>query len=260
MTTNRKSGSAQRIVGDAAHVVADNAKKAATATRIGATKAAVATRDGAKIALDATGKFAQSAAKFVDEKTREALAKELEKSRPAAISTLARLRKANPSMTPREIIAQLDTEFSAAEKGASATSTAFTEAAANYVLTLNEIYGKAVRDENRKIALVNIVLAANSGVAKAVVQVGAGILTIVSKRFAAAAIVAGVVNFLNKHASKVSWLGVVAKLAGIKNPAQKSAAWIVVTASRKVLGEPPAKWPASKKPAPKKPATKKPAS
>lgn len=249
---------AQRIAEDAAHAVVDGAKKAAVATHKGAKVAAGATADAAKIVATSTTEFAKKSAKFVDAKTREALAKELAKTRPAAIATLARLRKAGPSSKPAGIIGALDAEFTSAEEGASATSAEFTASAANYVLTLNEIYGYKVRDEGRRAALINIVLAANSGAARAVAQVGGWVLTIVSKRFAAAALVAGVVNFANKHANKLTWLGVVAKLAGIKNPARKSAAWIVITASRRVLGEPPTTWPATAKPAAKKSPVKKP--
>jgi hypothetical protein len=204
-------------------------------------------RDGAQAGLEVTGEFARKSATYLDAKAREALDKEFAKAQPAALEQLARLRTANPDATPGEIVALLDTEFNATSATKRTSSTSFTSVATTYVLTLNAIHGDHVRNENRRWALVYLLLAADSNVAKYVVQVGALVLSFASKRFAAiAGAVAVITNLLGKGKAKVSWLGPLAKLAGITNPGRIGATRLVSMASRRILGDPPAAWPDSK--------------
>jgi hypothetical protein len=259
-STPNKTG----LIARATSSVADRARTTATAARKGAKIAAGATSDAAKVAAQATADFAKKTGKFLDTKSRELLAKEFEKNRPIAVASVARLRQVNGSATPSEIVKLLSDEFALAEKGVPGKSEKFLAAATNYVLALNEIYGKNVRDENRRQLLLYVLLAANSNVAAVVAQVGAMAFAFLTKRFAAVAIVTVVADFIRKNSGKATWLVTLSKLAGMKNVGRTSASWVVVNASLKILGPAPASWPAAakkqvaKKPAATKPAARKP--
>jgi hypothetical protein len=227
--------------------VSARAAKLARAAAGGAKKAALVARDGAQVGIGVTAEFAKKSATYLDAKARETLNKEFAKAEPAALEQLARLRAVNPDATPGEIVALLDAEFNVSAQAKQASLTAFTSAATTYVLTLNAIHGDHVRNENRRWALVYLLLAADSNVARYVVQVGALVLSFASKRFTAVAgAVAVVTNLLGKGKAKVSWLGPLAKLAGITNPGRIGATRLVSMASRRILGNPPAAWPDSK--------------
>jgi hypothetical protein len=238
---------AQQHAGVVAHDVAEVAKKAANAAS-----------KNAKIVADGTIDLAKKAGRFLDTKSRELLAKEFEKNRPIAVASVARLRQANGSAAPSEIVKLLSDEFALAEKGVPGKSVKFLAAATNYVLSLNEIYGKKVRDENRRQLLLYVLLAANSNVAAVAAQVGAMAFAFLTKRFAAVAIVTLVTDFIRKNSGKATWLVTMAKLAGIKTVGRTSASLVVVNASLKILGPAPKTWPAAgKKPVAKKPAARK---
>lgn len=216
-------------------------------------KAAEAARDGAKIAAEATADFAKKTGKYLDAKSRAYLDAEFAKHRPAGIANVSRLRKEHPRATPAEVIDQLSAEFMQTEKGVSPKSDKFLAASTVYVVSLNEIYGDRVRDNTQRQILLYVLLAANSNVARVVAQVSAFALAFISKRFA---VIATVVAWVKKNAGKLSWVATIAKLAQIENAGKKSASWVVVNASLKILGPAPATWPVAKKsPAKAKPST-----
>jgi hypothetical protein len=255
-STPNKTG----LIARAASSVADRARITATAARKGAKIAAGATANAAKVAVDATTEFASKTGKFLDQKSRELLAKEFEKNRPLALATVVRLRKTHRGAKPAEIVELLSAEFMKNEKEVSAESEKFLAASTHYVITLSEIYGDKVRDNTQRQILLYLVLAANSKAAKVITQVGVVVLTFASKRFAAiASVVAIGTEFLKRSAGKMSWVSALATLAGISNVGRKSASWVVVNASRKILGPAPTTWPAAKTAPAKKPAAKKPA-
>jgi hypothetical protein len=215
-------------------------------------KAAGAARDGAVVATGVTADIAKKAGKYLDAKSRAYLDAEFAKLRPAGMANVSRLRKEHPRATPAEVIDQLSTEFMQTEKGTSAKSEKFLAASTIYVVSLNEIYGDKVRDNTQRQILLYVLLAANSNVARVVAQVSAFALAFISKRFA---VIATVVAWVKKNAGKLSWVATIAKLAQIENAGKKSASWIVVNASLKILGPAPASWPAAKKsPAEAKPS------
>jgi hypothetical protein len=240
----------------------DQVARAGLAARDVAHVAAGATANAAKVAVDATTEFASKTGKFLDQKSRELLAKEFEKNRPLALATVVRLRKAHRGAKPAEIIEILSAEFMKSEKEVSAESEKFLAASTHYVITLSEIYGDKVRDNTQRQILLYLVLAANSKAAKVITQVGVVALTFASKRFAAiASVVAIGTEFLKRSAGKMSWVSALATLAGISNVGRKSASWVVVNASLKILGPAPALWPAAgKKPVAKKRAAQNPVS
>jgi hypothetical protein len=245
MSANKIPSKSAKIGGKVS--VGARATKIARAAGGGAKKAAIVARDGAQVGIAVSAEFAKKTATYLDVKAREALDKEFAKAEPAALEQLARLRAANPDATPGEIVALLDTEFNATASTKKASSTAFTTAATTYVLTLNAIHGDYVRNENRRWALVYLLLAADSNVARYGVQVGALVLSFASKRFAAVAgAIAVATNLLGKSKAKVAWLGPLAKLAGITKPGRIGGTRLVSMASRRILGDPPAAWPDSK--------------
>jgi hypothetical protein len=236
---------AQQHAGVVAHDVAEVAKKAANAAG-----------KNAKIVADGTIDLAKKAGRFLDTKSRELLAKEFEKSRPIAVASVARLRQANSGAKPAEIVELLSAEFMKNEKDVSAESEKFLTASTHFVITLNEIYGDKVRDNTQRQVLLYIVLAANSKAAKVIAQVGVVALTFASKRFAGVTLVVEKVkDLVTKSQGKMAWVSALATLAGVNYVGRKSASWVVVNASLKILGPAPASWPAAaKKPVAKKPA------
>jgi len=236
------------------------ARKAAIAARDGAKVAAGATTDAAKIAASAAADFAKQTGAFLDASSRSFLDAEFAKYQSAGVATVARLRKAHSGAKPAEIVEILSAEFMKNEKEASAESEKFLTASTHYVITLNEIYGDKMRDNTQRQVFLYLVLAANSKAAKVIAQVGVVALTFASKRFAAiASVVAIGTEFLKRSAGKMSWVSALAKLAGVSDVGRKSAGWVVVNASLKILGPAPTTWPAAKTAPAKKPAAKKPA-
>jgi hypothetical protein len=211
-------------------------------------KAAEAARDGAKIAAEATADFAKKTGKYLDAKSRAYLDAEFAKHRPAGIANVSRLRKEHPRATPAEVIDQLSAEFMQTEKGVSPKSDKFLAASIVYVVSLNEIYGDRVRDNTQRQILLYVLLAANSNVARVAAQVGVLALSFVSKRFGAvSASIAAAVAWVKKNSGRLSWVTALAKLAQIEHAGRKSASWIVVNASLKILGPTPTDWPISEK-------------
>jgi hypothetical protein len=255
-STPNKTG----LIARATSTIADRARITATAARKGAKVAAGATTRAAKVAAQATADFAKKTGKFLDAQSRSFLEAEFAKHKPVGAAKVARLRQAHSVAKPAEIVELLSAEFMKNEKGVSAESERFVTASTHYVLTLNEIYGDKVRDNMQRQVLLYVVLAANSKAAQVVTQVGLVALSFASKRFAAIATVVAIgTELLTKSAGKMSWVTALAKLAGIRDVGRKSASWVVVNASLKILGPAPASWPAAaKKPMAKKPTAKKP--
>jgi hypothetical protein len=237
------------------------ARKAASAARDGAKVAAGATTDAAKVAASAAADFAKKTGAFLDASSRSFLDAEFAKYQSVGVATVARLRQANSGAKPAEIVELLSAEFMKNEKDVSAESEKFLAASTHFVITLNEIYGDKVRDNTQRQVLLYIVLAANSKAAKVIAQLGVVALTFASKRFAGISIlVEKVKDLATKSAGKVAWVGALATLAGVSYLGRKSASWVVVNASLKILGPAPESWPAAvKKPLAKKPTATKPA-
>jgi|GEM_PF-3153507 hypothetical protein len=248
------------LVARATAGIAEGAKRTTAAARKGAKIAADVTVDAAKVTAQATTDFAKKTGKFLDAKSRSFLEAEFAKHRHIGVATVAGLRKANVGATPAEIVTILSDEFIQKEKGSSAESEKFVASATHFVISLNEIYGDKVRDPMQRQVLLYLVLAANSKAARVVAQVGVVALSFASKRFAAiASVVAIGSEFLKRSAGKLSWVGALAKLAGIEDVARKGAGWVVANASHKILGPAPKTWPATKPAAAKKAVVKKPA-
>jgi hypothetical protein len=236
------------------------ARKAVIAARDGAKTAAGATTDAAKAAAQATADFAKRTGNFLDAQSRSFLEAEFTKHKPVGVATVTRLRKAHSGAKPTEIVEILSAEFMKNETAVSAESERFVTSSTHYVITLNEIYGDQVRDNTQRQVLLYLVLAANSKAAKVLAQVGVIALSFASKRFAAIATVVTIgTEFLKKSAGKMSWVSALAKLAGVSNVGRKSASWVVVNASLKILGPAPKTWPTAKTAAERKPVAKKPA-
>lgn len=250
----------RRLIARIAAGIAEGSKRTTAAARKGAKVAAGATADAAKVTAQATTDFAKKTGKFLDAKSRSFLDAEFAKYRPVGVAAVARLRKTNVGATPAEVVTIFSDEFIQKEKGSSAGSDKFVASATHFVITLNEIYGDKVRDSTQRQVLLYLVLAANSKAAQVVAQIGVVALSFASKRFAAIASVVAIGNeFLKKSAGKLSWVGALAKLAGIEDAARKGAGWVVATAALKILGPAPKTWPPTKTAAVKKPAAAKPA-
>lgn len=263
-TTNKGSERVERATAIAragAEKLGTAARKAAIAARDGAKVAAGATTDAAKVAASAAADFAKKTGAFLDASSRSFLDAEFARYQSVGVATVARLRKAHSGANPSEIVELLSAEFMKTEKEVSAESEKFLTASTHFVITLNEVYGDKVRDNTQRQVLLYLVLAANSKAAKVIAQVGVVALTFASKRFAAiASVVAIGTEFLKRSAGKMSWVSALATLAGVSDVGRKSASWVVVNASLKILGPAPASWPAAaKEPVAKKPAAKKPA-
>jgi len=235
------------------------ARKTAIAARDGAKVAAGATTDAAKVAASAAADFAKKTGAFFDSSSRSFLDAEFAKYQSVGVATVARLRQANSGAKPAEIVELLSAEFMKNEKDVSAESEKFLAASTHFVITLNEIYGDKVRDTTQRQVLFYLVLAANSKAAKVVAQVGVVAFKFASKRFPGlSVVVAKLKDIAAKSKGKVGWVSALATLAGVSNVGRKSASWVVVNASLKILGPAPAAWPAAaKKPVAKKPVARK---
>jgi hypothetical protein len=261
-TTNNGSERIERataIARASAEKLGAAAQKAAIATRDGAKFAAGATTDAAKVAASAAADFAKKTGAFLDASSRSFLDAEFSKHQSVGLATVTRLRKANSGAKPAEIVELLSAEFMKREKDVSAESERFLTASTHFVITLNEIYGDKVRDNTQRQVLLYLVLAANSKAAKVIAQVGVIAFTFASKRFAGlSVVVAKLKDIAAKSKGKVGWVSALATLAGVSNVGRKSASWVVVNASLKILGPAPAAWPAAaKKPVAKKPVARK---
>lgn len=200
--------------------------------------------DGAGVsAKTAAGKIASQAVKAkssVDKKVRAALDEAYEVKRKEAIDNVARLRQANPELSPKEIIGVLEKGLKAADEKSSDKSEAFSSAASIYVLSVVEVHGASKKSNRNRQKLIDVVVAFDSRTTKTIAAVGGFALTILAKRFGP---VARALKAAAKLGGKAALVAPVIALAGIKNPGKKGAAWAVVAATEKLLGEPPKSWP-----------------
>ena len=234
----------------------ERVERATAIARAGAEKLGTAARKAASAAAD----VAKKTGAFLDASSRSFLDAEFAKYQSIGVATVARLRKAHSGAKPAEIVELLSAEFMKNEKEVSAESEKFLTASTHFVITLNEIYGDKVRDNTQRQVLLYLVLAANSKAAKVIAQVGVVALTFASRRFAGVTLVVEKVkDLVTKSQGKLAWVSALATLAGVSYVGRKSASWVVVNASLKILGPAPASWPAAtKKPAATKPAARKP--
>ena len=246
---------------DLKDTIAASLKTAGAAAAKGAKLGIGAAKDGAVFAA----KEAVKAKDAIDTKSRAALDKAYAAKRSHAVKNLARLKAANPTATPAEILDILETELKEIEKDAGADSEKFLSSTSMFVFTAVELYPARSGDAATKQRLIDAVVLLDSAVAKNVAKFGGLAVGILVARFTAAGRAAAVVG---KLGSKIKWMTPLLAIAGIKNPGKKSAAWAVNAATRKILGAAPKTWPAekaapakasaAKKPAAKKPVAKKP--
>lgn len=206
-------------------------------------KVAKASGTAIKHSAEKVAEKAAEAKHFTDEQIRAGLDKAYARKRPVYVENLARLKKSNPKAKPSEILEILEKELHDAESKAGSDSTAYIEAAALYALTAVEVYGEQIRDPEDKQQLVDWVILLDSGATKGIVEFGGLAVTLVAGRIGA---VGKAVAAVGKVTSKLSWLNPLIAMAGIKNPGKKSASWVVINATKKLLGESPESWKAPK--------------
>lgn len=241
-------GDSEKPLSSIVRATGQRVAKAARATATGARTAARAAGRGAKASAEAVATAGVATARTVAKKTLDLREKELAKARPAAVAVVARLRKSKPTATPAEIVASLEASFTKDNKATTPQSELFLKSAVTYVVGLDEIYGTKVRDPKIRDGLISFVLAANSDAARAVAEVGALVLPFAPSR------VQGIVSAaktaqktIRRNAGKLSILAPLAKLAGVSNAGRMGGAALVVAASRRAFGDPPAKWPTATK-------------
>jgi len=224
---------------DTTAAAAEGAAKVGAAAADGAAKAGHATLEAMKDVGGAVATGASTAKDYVDDKTREALDNAYAAKRHIAVDKLVALRKAHPGASPGAVLDILEKELTDSELKSGAESEGFSGAAALYALTAVEIHGELVANATNKQRLVDAVVVIDSETAKNIALVGGLALTLVAGRFSS---VGKAAKLLAKVTLKVAWLKPIMSLAGIENPGQKSAAWVLVTASHKVLGPAPESW------------------
>jgi hypothetical protein len=213
---------------EGAEVVADQATKAAKA-------GAKAAKEGASLVAEKAGE----AKDFLDEKTRSGLDHAYAAKQKIAIENLARLRNANPTGSPSDILSELEADLVKAETKNGDDSEEFASATALYIFTAVEVYGSQVKDVGSRQKLIDATVMIDSSAAKMAAKaagIGIGILL---ARF-------GAKDGVKKLVAGMASAGVLVQILGIKNPGKKSATWIAVSAINKFLGEAPVTWGAAK--------------
>ncbi len=275
---------AKHNLGLAANAAAGGAKKVAIAAQKGAlvavdattvaaaagVKAALAGADLAKKGAVVVWDGAKKVKTQIDQKTRKSLDAEYSQHAPIAAKNLERIRMANPSSTPSEIIKLLEREYFASEVTKGADAADFIASTTTFVLSVVAIHGKHVRNTKNSQALIDWVMVGNSKSASIIAEYGSlAILLIpkipipaIQKAFTGAQSGLKAVSekdlaqkLLKFAAGAAPFL---AKL-GIKNPGHQSMGRMIAAITRKTLGPAPKSWPSTKPAAARKPAAKKPA-
>lgn len=204
--------------------------------------------DAGSNAKRAAGKVADQAVKAkdsVDAKIRAGLDEAYAVKRKVAIENVARLRKANANCSPKDLIQLLEEELKAADEATDEKTEAFTSAASLYMLSVVEVHGAKGEPTTNSQRLIDVVVALDSKAAKVIAAAGGFAVALLAKRFGP---VGKVVKGAAKFGGKVALVAPILNLAGIKNPGKKGAAWAVVAATEKILGEPPKSWPKAEAP------------
>ncbi|MFM6980181.1 MAG: hypothetical protein ACKOWE_02100 [Micrococcales bacterium] len=206
-----------------------------------ATKAGKRVSKTAKNAANALKKGSIASWDFVDEKFRANLDKSLKSRKSLAIKNVNRLRAANPSASPIEIIEILMSDLNAAE--AKPDNDAFSSSVSLYVFSVIEIYGDEVKDFEARDGLAVKIAVLDSAFIKNTIKYAPEAVSLL-------------VSILTKKGKmpklpikgekllKFSWVPkALAKFLGIKNVGRKSISLVVDAATRKALGLPPELWP-----------------
>lgn len=187
---------------------------------------------------------AAQARDFVSTRTRSSLDKAYLVKKEVAVAKVAKLRAENKKATPVEIIALLDAELKSEELHAGTNNDAFTSAVAIYVCSVIEVYGANKKNQAARQRLIDALVVMDSKVTKNVAKYGGVAVALFSKRLR---VVGAAVATLASLRSKAPWLKRGLAILGIKNPGKKGAAFAVIAATKKTLGQPPKAWPATKK-------------
>lgn len=220
--------------------VADAVRARLHEAKTGAANVAKVGAGAIQATAGAVANGAINAKSYVDRKTRESLDKAYEIRRRDAVANLARIKTTRPKATPAEISTQLELELREAESKSGSDSEAFVACVTTFVLTSVELHDQTSADAAARQRLIDAVTVIDSKLAKNAAKYGKVALAILATRFGP---IGKLVSFVSVAGNKVPWLKVVMSIAGIKNPGKKSAAWIVIAATRKVLGAPAANWP-----------------
>jgi hypothetical protein len=207
----------------------------------GAEKAAKASGHSIKETAEKVADKATDAKHFTDAQLRAGLDKAYQAKRQAHVENLARLRKKNPKANPSRILDILEKELHAAETKSGSDSSKYIEAATLYSLTAVEVYGEHVKDSEAKQRLIDWVVLLDSKATKGIVEFGGLAVTLIAGRIG---VVGKAVKAVSKVTDKISWLSPLVEMAGIKNPGKQSASWLIISATKGVMGNPPDSWPA----------------
>lgn len=215
----------QTAVTEFAREQASNISKLAEAGADGMAQAA-------KSVSNAVGDFTDNVA----DKTRELLDEAHAKRRPAARDRLKTYLTSSEQLTPEQIISDLQDELTRAEKASGSESDLFVTAAADYVVTVVELYGDFSKDPVMRQKLIDAVLVLDSQVSRLLQEFGGLALELVAGRVQTAG---KILKLVKKASSKISKFNAVAQKFGVENVGTKSAAWVVVRATENALGTPP---------------------
>lgn len=209
----------------------------------GLTRAGDLADDAGANAKVAAGSIADQARKTkgsVDEKIRATLDAAYESKRQAAIENVARIKKANADLSPQEVLGQLRNDLKAADESSGEKTDSFTSAASLYILSVVEVHGAGKQLNGNSQKLVDVVIALDSSAAKTILALGGFAVTLLAKRFGP---VGKALTAAAKLGGKAAVVASLVSLTGIKSPGKKGAAWAVIAATEKLLGEPPKSWP-----------------
>ncbi|MEY2736997.1 MAG: hypothetical protein RL683_115 [Actinomycetota bacterium] len=220
---------------DGAEIVADQATKAAKVSADAAKKGLEAAKDGAHVVAEKAGE----AKAYVDAKSRELLDKAYAKKRELAAEHLQKVRAKHPNATPVEIQQELEKELHANEEELGAESETFSTAVTIYVLASFEVHGAKPSDSEAHQKLIDAILVLDSEVSKGIQKYGGLAVELLLGRVKTAGKVAKIALDASKKIAKFQPL---IKTLGIQNIGKQSMSAIVISATKKNLGETPSAW------------------
>lgn len=242
---------------DGADLVADQATKAAKEGAKAAKKGFEAAKDKAEVVAEQATKVAQAGAKvakegaqivaekageaksYVDAKSRELLDKAYAKKHAIALEHVAKFKAKFPKSTPVEIQLELEKELHANEEKLGAESETFSTAVTTYVLASFEIHGAKPSDSEAHQKLIDAVLVLDSEVSKGIQKYGGLAVELLLGRVKTAGKVAKIAI---EATNKIAKFQPLIKTLGIQNIGKQSMSMIVISATKKNLGETPTTW------------------
>lgn len=200
-----------------------------------AKKGLEAAKDGAHVVAEKAGE----AKAYVDTKSRELLDKAYAKKRDLAAEHLQKVRAKHPKATPVEIQQELEKELHANEEKLGAESETFSTAVTIYVLASFEVHGAKPSDSEAHQKLIDAILVLDSEVSKGIQKYGGLAVELLLGRVKTAGKVAKIALDASKKIAKFQPL---IKTLGIQNIGKQSMSAIVISATKKNLGETPTAW------------------